>query len=746
MSDVDFELIITEKPSSAKKIATALADGKPIQEKAGSVPYYRITHGKQDIVIGCAVGHLYGIAEKKDPKKKKGWTYPVFDVEWKPASDVSKKSAHTKKYLNALKKIGKGAKSFTIATDYDIEGEVIGFTILHYLFKQKDGNRMKFSALTTKDLLAAYKNKSKTIDWGQAKAGVTRHELDWYYGINLSRALTSSVKAAGSFKLLSSGRVQSPALKIVVEREKEIQAFKPDPYWQIQLEGKSKDEVVIAMHKQDKFWSKDDADKVFEKTKGKPAKVSNVSRRQFAQAPPTPFDLTTLQTESYRSLRLPPKRTLEIAQELYSSGLISYPRTSSQVLPEAIDIKSIITEMAKQEFYAALCKKLLSEGKTTPNNGKKTDPAHPAIYPTGAVANIEGDKARVYDLVVRRFLATMAEAAKRETMSVKIDVNSEIFQTKGTRTVEQGWHIYYGNHVKMEEETLPPMVEGEEILDPKIEQLAKETQPPKRYTAASILKELEKRNLGTKATRASIVDTLYQRGYVFNDPLEASQLGIFIIEILEKYSPGVVDQKLTRKFEELMDEIREDKKSEQEVLDKGKEILTEILKSIRKNEVKIGEELISATRTAEREMNYIGVCPSCGGTLLMKRGKYGSFVGCDKYPDCKQTYKLPPRARIKATEKVCEYCNTPTIMVLKKAKKPQILCLNLDCPGKHSDEMEVKIEKALKKPCPTCGGELIRRQSVYGDFVGCSKYPKCNYTEKLTSPKKEEESEEVQSK
>ena len=216
-----YELIITEKPDAAKMMAIALADGKPVKESNQGVPYYKVTHNNKDIVIGCAVGHLYTVSEKE-----KSFKYPVYDLEWKP-SDASEKN-YTKKYITTLKKLSKDAREFTVATDYDIEGEVIGLNCIRFICKQKDAARMKFSTLTKDDLLQAYNNKSKTLDWGQAYAGETRHFMDWMYGINLSRALTHAIKSAGMFKIMSSGRVQGPALKLIVEKEKEIRAFKPE--------------------------------------------------------------------------------------------------------------------------------------------------------------------------------------------------------------------------------------------------------------------------------------------------------------------------------------------------------------------------------------------------------------------------------------------------------------------------------------------------------------------------------------
>ncbi len=484
-------LIISEKPSAMKKIAEALADKTP-QRKTymRKVGYYELKHEGKDVVVVSAVGHLYTVAEKD----KKGWTYPVFGVEWKPSHEVSKGSAFTKPYLGLIKKMAKGAKEVIVACDYDVEGEVIGYNVVRYACGKKDAKRMKFSTTTKEDLRKSYENMMKHMDHGQIEAGVTRHELDWLFGINLSRALTLSVKnATGMFKVLSSGRVQGPALKILSEREKEIKAFVPVPYWELELQCKE----LNALHEKGKFDDKKEVDKVYKKCKGKPAVVSDLKKKQFKQAPPNPFDLTALQVEAYRTLRIQPKKALEIAQSLYTNSFISYPRTSSNQLPASIGYKKILTLLQKQGSYKSLCVDLLKKA-LKPNNGKKKDPAHPAIFPTGEVPRgLDGQEKKLYDLIVRRFMSTFGEAAVRETVNVEVDVEKEKFLTKGTRTVEENWHKFYKPYLRLEEEEVN-VKKGQQLNVKDLVVHDKETQPPKRFTPSSIIKELEKRNLGTK--------------------------------------------------------------------------------------------------------------------------------------------------------------------------------------------------------------------------------------------------------
>ncbi|MFW6014105.1 MAG: DNA topoisomerase I [Candidatus Nanoarchaeia archaeon] len=732
-----YELIITEKPQAAGKIASFLADGKSEKKNINKIPYYEITKGGKDIIVASAVGHLFTVSEEE-----KSWTYPKFDIKWMQSSKVNKDSAYTGKYVTALKKLAKDAEEITVATDYDIEGEVIGYNIVHHICKRKDAYRMKYSTLTKEEIIKSYENKRKSLDWSQVYAGLTRHELDWYYGINLSRALTSAVKSTGSFKLLSSGRVQGPALKILCEREKEIQKFVPEPYWEIELNGTLKEENITAMHKEDKFWQKEKADEVINKTKGKDGEVAKVNTNQFNQAPPVPFDLTTLQTEAYRSIKIPPKTTLELAQELYIAGLISYPRTSSQQLPKSIGYKKILNSLKENGNYKELAKKLLSKENLTPNNGKKTDPAHPAIYPTGQQEELDGWKARLYDLIARRFLATFAEPAKRETVTITIDVAGEPFIAKGTRTVEKGWHEFYGPFVTYEEQTMPKAKEKDFIKVLDIIQHSKETQPPKRYTPASIVRELEKRNLGTKSTRASIIENLFARGYVTDKSMSVTDLGMKTCNTLIKYSPRILDEELTREFEEEMENIYEKKKPREEVLKKAENFLIETLGDFKQKEEMIGNELKQAHFESLNAQATIGNCPNCDdGTIMIKKSKYGKFLACNKYPDCKTTFNIPNNGIVKGLNKQCEKCGYPMISI-KHNRSSNKFCLNENCETRKTESDQIKADENGKKyeeegmVCPQCSeGKMVLRKSFYGEFLGCNNYPKCKTMMAITDGK-----------
>ena len=319
-----------------------------------------------------------------------------------------------------------------------------------------------------------------------------------------------------------------------------------------------------------------------------------------------------------------------------------------------------------------------------PNEGKKSDPAHPAIYPTGEIPKkTESKNKQLYDLIIRRFLATFAEPSLRQTMTIEIDVNKEIFIAQGTLTLKPGWHEFYGIYARLKEEELPEVKKDEKIKVKKIVLHAKETQPPKRYTPASIIRELEKRNLGTKATRAAILDALYQRHYLLEKSITVTGLGMKIVETLEKYCPEILDEQLTRHFEEEMEQIQNKKKKEEEILEEAKKVLTKILKQFKENETKIGKELSKATKETRDQANLVGKCPNCKGNLRITYSKknHSYFIACDQYPKCKTTFSVPKYALIKSTQKQCE-CGLPIVLVIRRGKRPFEFCINKDCPKK----------------------------------------------------------------
>lgn len=674
-----YVLVITEKPQAASKIAAALSDGKDQKISNQGIPYYELERNGKKIIVACAVGHLFTLSQIK---KEQG--YPVFNIGWFPNFEVKKKD-FTKKYYATIQKLVRGASEIVVATDFDTEGEVIGYNIIRFIAGQKDAKRMKFSSLTTQELQDSYDNVHPTIEWGQAIAGETRHFLDWLYGINLSRALMNAIKSVGKFKIMSIGRVQGPTLNLIVQKEKEILAFKSTPYWQVFItinDGKNKTELK---HNKD-ITKKSDLEK-FKDLEGKKANAITTKTKQTI-IPPAPFDLTTLQTEAYKFHSLSPSQTLAIAQKLYLAGLISYPRTSSQKIPDAMMPKKILKELGKHfpETENAI--------RDKPVEGKKSDPAHPAIIPTGNYERLEEQDQKIYNLIVKRFISCYCDDAELENKKIEVEVNGLKFNEKGMEIIKEGWMKVYP--AKMEEKEIKDF-NGEVTIE-KLRTEEKMTQPPKRYSPASILSELEKRNLGTKATRANILDTLYDRDYIKDKSIKATELGIRLIDSLKKHSPIIIDENLTRNIEKEMDNIRASKKDldkkEQHVLAEAKEALTKISQDFKKNESAIGKELAEANQNhwnQQKEDNKLDMdCPLCKkGKLTLKFSpRFRSyFIACTNYPDCRQTYSLPSKSIIKKLEnsKVCEECGFPMILCLRQGKKPWILCFNPKCPKRQQN-------------------------------------------------------------
>jgi len=667
------KIVICEKPKVAEKIAYALGRGSAVKKALYGVPYYEVERDGQELVVVSAVGHIYTLRQKDGERG-----YPVFDIEWAPSHEVEKGADYTKKYLETIEKLAPGADEYICACDFDIEGSLIGYNVIRFLGDVKKGSRMKFSALTSGDLEEAFAERG-ALDMPNALAGEARHMLDWFYGINLSRALMGAMREAGAHQVMSIGRVQGPALAILAKKEKEIAAFVSTPYWEIVCKAKETE----FENARGRFLKKEEAQAALGASKPEGI-VQKLEKREYLQAPPAPFDLTSLQVEAYRVLGVAPARTLELAQALYENSLISYPRTSSQKLPAKLNLKKIISELAKNPAYAKSAGALLAQNRTIPLEGKKDDLAHPAIHPTGLFKQLGEKEMKLYDLVVKRFLSCFGTPAKREAQKVEILSGSERYVAGGNRTVELGWFAIYEPYVKLEEKSLPPFSEGEHVALSSFQVLEKKTQPPKRYTPASIVSELEKLGLGTKATRATIVETLFKRGYLDGTSIKVTPFGLAVFDNLSKFAPEILDTELTKGIEEEMEKIA-DGENEKKAIEEGKAVLEKILKKFDGKEKEVGLGLLSGLKVKELGDSLLGKCVKCGGDLRAIRSRMGKqFVGCSSYPKCTATYPLPQGAKIVPLGKACEKCGTPTIRVIRKARKTFEMCIDPACETKKS--------------------------------------------------------------
>ncbi|WP_296880677.1 DNA topoisomerase I [uncultured Methanobrevibacter sp.] len=703
------EVIICEKPSSAEKIAKALSPSAKKKVYNKKVKYWELTRDSKDITVVSGVGHLYSLVPDKARYKIS------FDLHWAPSHEVNKSSAFTKSYLQAIKKFGKNADSYIHACDYDVEGTLIGYNALKYACGEdslKKASRMKFSTLTKKDIIEAYENRID-IDMHQVDNGIARHILDYYFGMNISIALSDSVrKTKHRFLKLSVGRVQTPTLSILVNREKEIREFVPEPYWVIRAILDFED--IEIKHTAGNIFDRQLAQEIFNKCEGKDALVDKIEFSNSKTRPPVPFNLSGLQAEAYSVFGFSPKRTQIAAQNLYSAGYTSYPRTSSQKLPESLGFDSIFEQLAANPEFKKHIDKLPS--KLKPNNGKKEDAAHPPIHPTGILpSKLNKDEQKIYDLIVYRFIAVFFDAAKFETMKTTLDIEGEKFKFSRRRVTYKGWMEHYP-FKKIDDEKFPDVKEGDMMSVKELISDEKETKPPARYNQASLIKELEKKNLGTKATRADIIDKLYDRKYIEGSKIEVNSLGEHLIDTLNTYCNNLTSEKLTRSLEIKLEDINTNKTTKESVVDEGENEVKEILGDINNNVNGIGSKLYEAYQAS----NIVGEC-SCGGKLVKRSGRYGNFVGCTNYPDCNVTYSLPRNASV--IKKTCEKCGLPMIAA-GKGRNRQEMCLDPNC-GKDTTK---KHDPEVVGKCPKCGKDLLKRSGRFGDFVGCKGFPKCKFT------------------
>ena len=675
-SEETMHLIITEKHDTAKRIAAILSEKKPSKERVNGVDVYKFD-GKT--VIGLS-GH---IVEVDFPKDYNNWQKT--DLKELVHADVVMNPTHAN-IVTALRKLGKEAEHLTIATDYDREGELIGVEALNVIKKVKSdipADRVHYSTITPAEIKKAFSNPTK-VDFNLAAAGESRQVIDLIWGAVLTRFVSLSSGRLGD-KFLSVGRVQSPTLAIIVNREKEREAFVPVPYWELYAKPANGGEFE-AQHKKGRFLDKAEAEAILAKL-GKTGTVKSIVLGKRNEKPPTPFSTTEF-LRAASSLGISAANAMRIAEFLYVNGFISYPRTDNTVYPQTLDTKSIIESFLNTEFreYA---EKLLS-GNLTPTRGKKETTDHPPIHPATPVKrnDLKEDEWKIYELVVRRFFATFAGETQWETMSVIVDISGEEFGANGARLVEPGWRWYYSYNVP-EDRILPQLKEGQVLTVREVNLVGKETQPPSRYGQGHLIKIMEDLGLGTKSTRHEIISKLYSRAYVHGNPLQPTKTAYAVIEALEKYASTITKPDMTSKLENDMDEISEGRITEDFVINESRDMLGEVFKDMSKNRELITESL----RNGLYEDRIIGTCQKCSSDLIIRKSKKGSrFIGCSSYPDCDFTLPLPKSGQIIVTEKQCKDHGLYLIKIINKGKRPW----DVGCPHCNFIEWQKKLEDEKK--------------------------------------------------
>lgn len=666
------KLVICEKNISANRIAYILSGGKIKKSRYGKIPVYEFEKSGEPWKIIGLRGHIINL---DFPSEYNNWNNisPKDLVGIEPVKKVSNKSIDS-----ALKKLVDVNPFLIVATDYDREGELIGVEVIDLLKKYNkeldDVKRAKFSAITGYEINNAF-DKLAEVDYNLSSSGETRQIIDLIWGAVLTRFISLASKRLGK-DFLSIGRVQSPTLAILVKREKEIQNFEPKPYWKI-IANLKKEEEFQAVHEKDQFWDEKEVKEVYEKVKNsKKAHVLKVDKKTRKEFPPPPFNTTSfLQSASY--LGISTSRAMSIAEEMYMSGLISYPRTDNTVYPYSLNIKNILNKLSESSFSKET-KFTLEHKRKYPSRGKKKTTDHPPIHPVGIPKKKlpSSSHEKLYELIVRRFLASLTEDAISETVEAVFDISNEKFKSKGYRLIEPNWKKIY-TYFKEKRKPIPEIFKDEDIDVSKIILKKDKTKPPSRYTQGSLISKMEKLSLGTKSTRHEIINKLRLRRYITLSPFAPTPMGIAVVEALNECE--VVKPKMTATLEKDMDKISEGKKTLNETVKESRDMLTEVLSDLEKRKEKIKSNI----QDAYRKQTTVGKCPKCGKDLVIRRSKRGKrFVGCLGYPDCKNTYSLPQKGRVIVTDKTCKKCGSPIVKIITKGKRPWRLCLNSDCPGK----------------------------------------------------------------
>jgi len=685
------KLIIVESPAKAKTIKNFL--------------------GKEYEVI-ASKGHIRDL-----PKTSFG--IKIEDDKFIPQYRVTKDHQQIAK---ELKEKAKKAETIYIATDEDREGEAIGFHIAHILGKKPDElPRIVFHEITKKAIKEALKNP-RTLDINKVNAQQARRLLDRIVGYKLSPLLAKKIQ-----KGLSAGRVQSAALKLVVDREREIKEFKPKEYWTIEGKFKKVEGNLIKYlgKKLEKFdiKTKQEAEKIVNELKPLIYKVSKIEKKVTTVKSPAPFMTSTLQQVASSELGFSPKKTMQIAQKLYEGvktpvgemGVITYMRTDS--LNIADEARNAALEVIKKNFSEEYV-----EPKTYKTKSSSAQEAHEAIRPVDVRLTPEDlknylskDELKLYTLIYNRFLASQMKDAKYETQNIYLSNEKGEFKISGKRLIFDGFYKVYGK--PSADSLLPEFSEGEELKPESIKATQHFTKPPERYSEASLIKKLESLGIGRPSTYAPTITLLQNRNYVEvkDKKLHPTPIAFTVIETLEKHFRDIVDANFTANMEEMLDEVASAKKDWQEVL---RDFYNPFIELIQKGDKEIPSQKIAKP---------IGeLCPECGKELVIRKGRFGEFIACSNFPKCKYT-----RAIEKEDKKVdikCDKCGAD--MVIKRGKRGEFLAC--------SNYPECKNTKPLNPPeiledvkCPECGGDIIKRNSRRGEFYGCSNYPECNFISKF---------------
>ncbi len=705
------KVIVAEKADAGRRIAYFLSDGKQKAKKAKGLSYIEFKKGDDDYALISLSGH---VVELDFPKEMNDWSN--VDLNKLIYAEINK-NLKNRTVGNTLLDFGTKDSEFIVATDYDREGELIGAEALELagFHRGHTGNRIrraKFSTLTREEIETAFSNLID-VDYDLADSAGAREEVDLIWGAVLTRFFSVSTKRLGK-DFLSVGRVQTPTLALIVERENEITGFKQETFWKI-IVTFNKGGHFQGVYEKTQMFDKKEAEAVFSAVNGQ-AGVTKTFEKSVQRIPkPPPFNTTEFLREASR-IGVNPARAMSIAENLYVKGYISYPRTDNTVYQRSISLTGVLKKLQKGEFKEDV-EKVLSQDSIRPSRGRTEATDHPPIYPVAVPkgADLKGDFHKIYELIVRRFLATLYRDGQREVRKATILVSGYNFISEGSKIIDEGWLSLYP-YRKVSESYHPDLVEGENVKAVKWEMLEDHTKPPPRYDAASLLKLMESLRLGTKSTRHDIIQKLQDRGFIQGNPVRPTHLGIGFIQAINLINSPISKPEMTARLEEDMDRITKKEISKQAVVNESREMLSNVLRDFVTNRQKIVDVINSSARKGDT----VGTCPEHHTDLIILRARDSAKIKCTT-EGCRIDFYVPSNALIKVEEKNCPDCSLPLIRIIRKGQAPETRCMNPACT--------YNTKNASLGACPVDGGDLVIRQSRSGKrFLACTNYPKCTQT------------------
>ncbi|GAA7277895.1 DNA topoisomerase 1 [Helicobacter pylori] len=631
-----------------------------------------------------------------------------------------------KELVKQIIELSKKASTTYIATDEDREGEAIGYHVACLIGgKLESYPRIVFHEITQNAILNALKTPRK-IDMSKVNAQQARRFLDRIVGFKLSSLIASKIT-----KGLSAGRVQSAALKLVIDREREIKAFKPLTYFTLDAYFESHLEAQLISYKGNKLKAQELIDeKKAQEIKNELEKesyaISSIVKKSKKSPTPPPFMTSTLQQSASSLLGFSPTKTMSIAQKLYEGvatpqgvmGVITYMRTDS------LNIAKEALEEARNKILKDYGKDYLPpKAKVYSSKNKNAQEAHEAIRPTSIVLEpnalkdyLKPEELKLYALIYKRFLASQMQDALFENQSVVVACEKGEFKASGRKLLFDGYYKILGNDDK--DKLLPNLKENDPIKLEKLESNAHVTEPPARYSEASLIKVLESLGIGRPSTYAPTISLLQNRDYIKVEKKQISALesAFKVIEILEKHFEEIVDSKFSASLEEELDNIAQNKADYQQVL---KDFYYPFM-----DKIEAGKKNIISQKVHEKTGQS---CPKCGGELVKKNSRYGEFIACNNYPKCKYV-KQTENANNEAEQELCEKCGGE--MVQKFSRNGAFLACNNypECKNTKSLKNTPNANEIIEGvKCPECGGDIALKRSRKGSFYGCNNYPKCHF-------------------